>query len=98
MNKIKYRFIPQIGKKPKIKGVGILCIDKGEACFFENEAGWNDRLLGVLKKAEVDFINSDGVKVKGFESTGMGKDGREKFRYMEWWCSFILDEDATAGI
>ena len=93
----KFKFIPQIGKKPKIKGIGILCFDKGKATFFENEANENDALLGVLEKSEVDFISSHGIMVKGFESMGVGKDGREQFRYMEWWCPFIVDCILTEG-
>lgn len=89
MKAIKYRFIPQIGKKPKVRGIGVLCFDKEEAIFFENEAGWGDRALGSLKKAEVVLITSNGIRIKGFEFIGLDKQGKEKYRYIEWWCSFI---------
>ena len=94
-NEIQYKFYPQIGKEPKLKGIGILLYDiNGDALFFENKAEWNDKLLGTLKKAELIFITSHGIMLKGFEPTGtIDKQGKEKFRYMEWWCPVVLAEE-----
>jgi len=89
---MKYKFYPQIGKKPKLKGIGTLCIDNGLAMFFEGNADWNDMILSRLDKAEVIFISSLGVKVKGFEHIGNEKDGRKKYKYMEWWCPFVEEK------
>lgn len=89
---IKYRFIPQTGSKPKIKGIGILTIHNKEAMFFENKAGQYDKLLGRLKEPEVVSINSFGIFLKGYELVGFDKTGKEKYKYKEWYCSFIFNE------
>jgi hypothetical protein len=89
---IKYRFIPQIGIKPKVKAIGLLCIDNGKALFFENEAGWNDKLLGILEHPEIKWMNSNGIYLKGFAPNGTDKLGRNKYKYMEWYCTFITDD------
>lgn len=88
---IQYKFIPLIGSKPKMKGIGLLTIDHGEAMFSEGYGDRNDKILGILKKPEITHLTSHGIFLKGFEPREYDKQGKEKFRYMEWYCSFILE-------
>ena len=50
------------------------------------------KLLAELKRAEVISVTSYEY-LSGFESTGVDRRGKEKFRYMEWWCPFVLDKE-----
>lgn len=87
---IQYNFVPQIVKgKPKIKGVGVLTIANKEAIFFEGEANEMSAVLGVLKNPELVSMTSRGIMIKGFEPVGADKQGREKYNYQEWYCSFV---------
>lgn len=92
MKEIRWNLIPQIGaQKKKILGTGILTFDKETAIFFEGDADWGSKILGTLEKAEIIFVASNGIRVKGFEHIGYEKNGTKKYRYMEWFCPFIKE-------
>ena len=86
---IQYNFVPQIGPKPKIKGKGVLTIDKTEAVFWEGSSERDSKILGLLKNPSVKWISHLGILVTGFEPNGFDRVGNQKFIYREWYCSFI---------
>lgn len=89
-NEIRWNLIPQTGaRKKKILGSGILIFDKETAVFWDGDAGWDSHILGTLEKAEIIFITSGGVMIKGFEHIGNEKNGTKKYRYTEWYCPFV---------
>jgi len=92
MTKIRYNFIPQKGKNPKIVGTGVLTMDHGEAVFFSGDAGADSKVLGVLEKPEVVFLNSSGILLKGYVSAGFERDGTERLNNVKWYCTFITEE------
>ena len=69
---------------PKIKtiGIGTLAIDSGDSLFFYGSKTY------LMHKADVIFIGPFGIKIRGFEPVGFEKNGQEKFKYQEWWCSY----------
>lgn len=90
---IQFNFIPQIVKgKPKILGTGILTADEKEAIFFSS-SDWDSIVLGRLKHPEIIFINFHGILIKGYESCGVDKTGKEKYNYQEWYCSYIEEKE-----
>lgn len=91
---MRYRFIPQIGIKPKIKAEGYLSIDMDgdnkrsrDALFFDD----NDVLIAELKSPELIFVNQHGIAIKGYQPDGYTKTGVPKYKYIEWFCSFIKE-------
>jgi len=68
--------------KTKTIGVGALAIDSGDGFFFYSLQTY------LLRKVEVISITPDGIRLRGFESVGFEKNGQEKFKYQEWWCSY----------
>ena len=87
---IQFNFIPQQVKgKPRVLGQGLLTVNKKHATFFEGEATFQSSILGTLKHAEIVFMNSKGIMLKGYEPAGTDKQGIQKFNYQEWWCSYV---------
>lgn len=84
---MNYNLYLQLPKPSKIPVLGTLAIDKNVAYFFVLNS-----LSASLAKPEIIFINPDGIMLKGYESDGFDKSGREKFKYQEWFCRYASDE------
>jgi len=85
---MNYNLFLQLPKSSKIPILGTLAIDKNIAYFFRGNF-----LSASLSKPEVIFINPDGIMLKGYESDGFDKVGREKFKYQEWFCRYSHGEE-----
>jgi len=70
--------------------LGTLAIDNNVAYFFTHNG---KTLHASLSKPDVIFINPDGIMLKGYESDGFDKTGREKFKYQEWFCRYSHGEE-----
>lgn len=42
-------------------------------------------IITELDKADIVFINSEGMMLKGYEPNGHESTGRQKFLYQEWY-------------
>ena len=84
---MNYNLYPQLPRPAKTPAHGTLSIDKNVAYFFNG-----NYLHASLSKPEIIFINPDGIMIKGYESDGFDKSGREKFKYQEWFCRYATDE------
>lgn len=90
---MNYSLYLQLPKPGKIPVLGTLAIDKNVAYFFLRDAHHVlDSLSASLAKPEIIFINPDGIMLKGYESDGFDKSGREKFKYQEWFCRYVTEE------
>jgi len=85
---MNYNLFFQLPKQSKIPILGTLAIDKNIAYFFRGNF-----LSASLSKPEIIFINPDGIMLKGYESDGFDKTGREKFKYQEWFCRYSHGEE-----
>ena len=85
---IQYNLFLQQPKQKEL-GVGVLTIHDNAAYFFEGNAEANAKMLGRLRNPEVTFINSRGILLKGYEPDGVDKASRERFKYQEWYCTFV---------
>lgn len=76
--------------KPKKIGIGVLSIaERGEAHFFSGKGEQGSEMLADMARARLDFAGSSGIKVSGFEQTGVERDGRPKYRFQEWWLVYL---------
>jgi len=79
---VEYNFIPQT-KNPRIVCTGYLGMDKGTAHFTSNE-----KIIELLERAKVEYITPHGIFISGFLQTGIDKQGKMKYTYREWYCSY----------
>ena len=88
---MNYNLYPQLPKpSATLCSFGTLAIDNNVAYFFTH----NGKVLHAsLSKPDVIFINPDGIMLKGYESDGFDKTGREKFKYQEWFCRYSHGEE-----
>jgi len=76
--------------KPNRKGIrGSLAVhnlppDGLVAYFIQDET-----IIAKLHKPDIVFINLPGIMLKGYEPAGADRQGRQKFTYQEWFCSFL---------
>ncbi len=85
-----FNLIPQYPiSKRKIIGQGILSTDKDNLLFFEGNGDGNSRCLGELERFRVLIITSKGMLINGFEYIGIDKMGNKKYKYQEWYCTFL---------
>lgn len=73
--------------RPAAPILGTLSVDKNMAYLFSG-----NHVEAMLSRPEIIFINPDGIMLKGYESDGPDKMGREKFKYQEWFCRYATDE------
>ena len=90
---MNYSLYPQLPKSnttlTTLCYFGTLAIDNNVAYLFTHNG---KHLQASLSKPEVIFINPDGIMLKGYESDGFDKTGREKFKYQEWFCRYATGE------
>lgn len=81
--------------KPEKKGVGFLSIDRnGDANFFSGTGAQGCYMIARMVRSRIDFAAADGIMVSGFEPCGVERNGKNKFRYQEWWLAY--EEKPTA--
>lgn len=76
---------------PKIQemGSGILSVDRhGEALFFSGNGQQDSKVVAMLKRVRIDSASADGLMLSGMEPAGSDRQGRETFKYQEWWLSY----------
>lgn len=77
-----YNFIPQT-KKPKIVCIGYLGMNNGSAHFT-----CDGEIIEILERAKVEYITPHGIFISGFLYVGIDRQGKKKYQYREWYCSY----------
>lgn len=85
--KVKLCIIPNLNESDRGEKIpGDLDVYLGAAGFWSESHIPGSGPTFTLLKPEIVFINQHGIRLKGFESIGFDKNGREQFQFREWSC------------
>lgn len=73
-------------------GQGTLSVEGNGVARFTSSHRENSlfdsHILAVLHGVRLELAAKDGIRLSGFQPNGVDKQGREKFRYQEWWLAY----------
>ena len=72
-------------------GTGVLDVNEKtkEASFFAGDGSEASQLSAHMERATLDFAAAHVIKLSGFEPHGVGRDGKQKYRYQEWFLRYV---------
>jgi len=72
--------------KPKMVGTGCLSVSNdGHAQLFSGDGGRYSRVLAEMKRARLEYVSANGMKLSGMEPAGIDRNGEQRYAYQEWW-------------
>jgi len=77
--------------KPKVIGVGTLCVGEKEkdAQFFEGDAGHDDRVLEELTRVQIGWAATAGIKLTGMQFIRYSAKLGKQYAYQEWFLRYL---------
>ena len=80
---------------PRPRSMGPCCVslDTAGSALLMDAAG--NKVLADMERARVDWMQAAGMMISGFEHTGTDRTGRAKFRFQEWYCGYVPNNERT---